>query len=202
MRARPAHGKYGPISLTTSRRIGCFRQAGQYDADQSSERRADPIHFLGAEARNERIHVGAVLRERILVGIPQTAAAAAADKVGADHAPPRCREMRQRDSRNRAPGGSVHERRRRGLRLRTDPSQRTPIRESPSATSLESIRVRSGSGLSPGGQLACRPRQVEHQTSHLLRQILLHRRSSGMQGWAPTPGYRQTTKITTAFGPR
>src|SRR5439155_1841539 len=48
----------------------CSRQTGQCDADQASYRGPDQVQLPGTETRNDRIDVGAVLRERVLVGIP------------------------------------------------------------------------------------------------------------------------------------
>ena len=43
--------------------------------------------------REERIHVCAILGERIFVGIAQPAASATPDEIGTYHASPRCRQI-------------------------------------------------------------------------------------------------------------
>src|SRR4051794_35135549 len=55
--------------------------ARKHDADQSSERGSDEIHLPGAKPRHERVHVGAILRQRVFVGVSQPPAAPAPREV-------------------------------------------------------------------------------------------------------------------------
>ena len=156
MRAKPGHGKYGPISLTTSRRIGVPGMARQHDTDQSSERRADPIHFFGAKMRDERVHVGAILRQRIFVGISQTAAAPAPDEVGAHDAPSRCREVGREIVKIAPLAAEPMNANDRELRIGTAPNQHTQNRESRVSDRPRIVPLRSGSGLSDCGSRSIR----------------------------------------------
>ena len=77
--ARPDHGKYGPMSLTTI--VGSeFPVTGEYYSDQSSERRSGQL-LVRAEMRDEGIDVGAYCGSAYSLGSPQTATPAAPDEI-------------------------------------------------------------------------------------------------------------------------
>jgi len=63
-----------------------LRHASEHDPDEAAERGADPVDPVDAEPRDQHRHVDGVLRQRVVVGIGEAAAAAAADEVGTDDA--------------------------------------------------------------------------------------------------------------------
>src|ERR1700730_4149577 len=69
------------------------RHARKHDADQSSQGGSNEIHFFGAKSRHERVHVSAILRERVFIGISQPATAPAPDEGRTYDAPSRAREL-------------------------------------------------------------------------------------------------------------
>src|ERR1700730_3301764 len=69
------------------------RHARKHDADQATQGGSNEIPFFGAKPRHERVHVGAILRERVFIGILQPAAAPASDEVRTYDAPSRAREL-------------------------------------------------------------------------------------------------------------
>jgi hypothetical protein len=71
-------------------------QRGNTEADQAAHRRADPIDGCRVQARQQRHHVGHVLRDAVVHRVSEPPRSAAANDVGADHAVLSAQRARQR----------------------------------------------------------------------------------------------------------
>ncbi len=67
-------------------RIGVFGRPAQRYADQSAHRRAEPVDRFDIQARDQRDHVGDILRHAVVARIGEPVRQAAPDHVRADHA--------------------------------------------------------------------------------------------------------------------
>ena len=88
--AEAAQGRAGDVGADVVDHQPADRGAGlgrQHHADQAAQRVADPVDLLDVEPGQERIHVGAVLQQRVARRLGQPTALAAPDQIGADHAP-------------------------------------------------------------------------------------------------------------------
>ena len=85
----------GPASFSTRRCDRAARLRGERHADQPAHRGADPAHRLDVEARDQRHHVGDVLRHAVEHRVGEPVGVAAAGDVGADHAKAAAQRARQ-----------------------------------------------------------------------------------------------------------
>ena len=85
----------GPASLSTSLLIGLAGCAAMRHADESAHRGAEPVHRLDVEPRDQRDHVGDVLRPGIELRVGEPVGVAAPGDVRAHDAELRAQRARQ-----------------------------------------------------------------------------------------------------------
>ena len=87
IRCSPVDDTNGPMSLITSLRTMLPEKPAMIMPIKPPSEVPDPVHLGHAEARDQRIHVRAILRQRVVIGIADPAAAPAARQIRADHTP-------------------------------------------------------------------------------------------------------------------